>query len=54
MIRGDDTDLAVAAVKMLNYFTRHRGTPRWLKRPLRFYGLPVSDQADRIVELTIS
>jgi hypothetical protein len=53
MIRGDYSDLPRIAVEMLNYFTKHSGTPRWLRHPLTFYGIPITEPKPGITTLTI-
>jgi hypothetical protein len=42
LVNGEIADLPRTAVEILNYFTKHPGTPRWLLYPLSVYGIPAT------------
>jgi hypothetical protein len=53
MVRGEYQDLPKSAVKLLDHFTRHIETPRWLRHPLAYYELPVPPMSEKIVTLRV-
>jgi hypothetical protein len=42
LVSGDLKEFPRTAVEALDYFTRRRGTPRWLLFPLSVYGIPAT------------
>lgn len=39
MVNGDYLEIPRTAVTVLDFFTKHTGTPRWLRYPLGVYGI---------------
>ena len=42
LVSGEFKEFPRTAVEVLDYFTKHTGTPRWLLYPLSVYGIPAT------------